>query len=117
MEVSGQLHAPAALPPGIKTLVPIGQEVGPTAILDAVVKRKISTPRRESNPNALYLISPKISTSQYQVQENKIWRFFPSKNCIQNSGKETCSKMCTTGRQAVRVGGSSNWPMVGFGIS
>jgi hypothetical protein len=28
MEVSGQLHAPAALPPGKKPLVPIGQEAG-----------------------------------------------------------------------------------------
>jgi hypothetical protein len=27
MEVSGQLHAPATLPPGIEPLVPIGQEV------------------------------------------------------------------------------------------
>jgi hypothetical protein len=26
MEVSGQIHAPAALPPGKKTLVPIGYE-------------------------------------------------------------------------------------------
>jgi hypothetical protein len=55
MEVSGRLHAPAAsLPPypGKEPLVPIGQEagVGPGAILDAVVKRKIPSPRRESNP-------------------------------------------------------------------
>jgi hypothetical protein len=28
----------------------IGGSVGPTAILDAVVKRKISSPYRESNP-------------------------------------------------------------------
>jgi hypothetical protein len=28
MEVSGQLHAPAALPPGKEPLVPIGQEAG-----------------------------------------------------------------------------------------
>jgi hypothetical protein len=36
MEVSGQLHAPAALPPRKEP--------------DAVVKRKIPSPRRESNP-------------------------------------------------------------------
>jgi hypothetical protein len=35
MEVSGQLHFPAALPPGL-----VGW-VGPRAVLDAVVKRKI----------------------------------------------------------------------------
>jgi hypothetical protein len=49
--VSGQLHAPAALPPGKEPLVPIwvGGWVGPRAVLDAVVKRKIPSPRRESN--------------------------------------------------------------------
>jgi hypothetical protein len=30
MEVSGQLHAPAALPSGKEPLVPIGQEAGCT---------------------------------------------------------------------------------------
>jgi hypothetical protein len=41
MEVSGQLHAPAALPPGKEPLVPhwIGGWVGPRAVLDAVVKK------------------------------------------------------------------------------
>jgi hypothetical protein len=43
MEVSGQLHAPAALPPEKEPLVPIkiGGWVGLRAVLDAVVKRKI----------------------------------------------------------------------------
>jgi hypothetical protein len=45
MEVSGQLHALAALPPGKKPLV------GPRAILDAVMKRKIPSPCQESNQN------------------------------------------------------------------
>jgi hypothetical protein len=49
MEVSGQLHAPAALPQG-KEAHWIGGCVGPRAVLDAVVKRKIPGPRRESNP-------------------------------------------------------------------
>jgi hypothetical protein len=44
MEVSGQLHAPAALPQGI------GGWMGPRAILDMVVKRKIPNPHQESNP-------------------------------------------------------------------
>jgi hypothetical protein len=51
MEMSGQLHAPAALPqertPGTNW---IGGWVGPRAALDAVVKRKIPSPGRESNP-------------------------------------------------------------------
>jgi hypothetical protein len=52
MEVSGQLHAPAALPPGEKapSIYWIGGWVGPKAVLDAVVKRKIPSPCRESNP-------------------------------------------------------------------
>jgi hypothetical protein len=51
MEVSGQLHAPAALPPG-KDPGPHwrGGWVSPRAVLDAVVERKIPSPRRESNP-------------------------------------------------------------------
>jgi hypothetical protein len=53
MEVSGQLHAQAALPPlqgksaGTHWIV---RWVGSRAVLDAVVKRKIPSPRRESNP-------------------------------------------------------------------
>jgi hypothetical protein len=51
MEVSGQLHAPAALTP--RERVPgtdwIGGWVGPRVILDSVVKTEIPSPRRESN--------------------------------------------------------------------
>jgi hypothetical protein len=52
MEVSGQLHAPAALLPkerGHGTHW-IGGWVGPRAVLEAVVKREIPSPRRKSNP-------------------------------------------------------------------
>jgi hypothetical protein len=52
MEVSGQLHIPAVLTPG-KELADthrIVGWVGSRAILDAVVKRKIHSPLRESNP-------------------------------------------------------------------
>jgi hypothetical protein len=52
MEVSGQIHAPAALPPRERdpgTHWVVGW-VGPGAILDAVVKRKIPSSLRESNP-------------------------------------------------------------------
>jgi hypothetical protein len=42
MEVSGQLHAPAALPPEKEGWV------GSRAVLDAVVKRKIPSLCRES---------------------------------------------------------------------
>jgi hypothetical protein len=51
MEVSAQLHAPAALPPGKRAPGThlIGGWVGPRAVLDAVVKRKIPSPHRESN--------------------------------------------------------------------
>jgi hypothetical protein len=50
MDVSGQLHAPTALPPGKQSLftLRIGGWVGPSAVLDAVVKRKIRI--QESNP-------------------------------------------------------------------
>jgi hypothetical protein len=50
MEVSGELHAPAALTPGEEPPGTnwIGGWVGPRAVLDAVLKRKIPSPRRES---------------------------------------------------------------------
>jgi hypothetical protein len=51
MEVSGQLHAPGRFTP--RERAPdthwIGGWVGPRAVLDAVVKRKIPSPRQESN--------------------------------------------------------------------
>jgi hypothetical protein len=50
MEVSGQLHAPAAFPPGKEPRYPLYRRLsGPRAVLDAVM-RKIPSPRRESNP-------------------------------------------------------------------
>jgi hypothetical protein len=50
MQVSGQLHTPAALPSGRSPGTHwIGGWVGPRAGLDAVVKRKIPTPYRDSN--------------------------------------------------------------------
>jgi hypothetical protein len=52
MEVSGQLHAPAALPPEKEPVVPIGEEAewAPEPFW-TVVKKKIPSPRRESNPS------------------------------------------------------------------
>jgi hypothetical protein len=54
MEVIGQLHAPAALPP--KERDPrthwIAGWVGPRAGLDAVVKRKLPSPCQDSNPQS-----------------------------------------------------------------
>jgi hypothetical protein len=51
--VSGQLHAQAALPPRDKAPGThwIGGWVGPRAGLDTVVKRKILSLRRESDPD------------------------------------------------------------------
>jgi hypothetical protein len=42
LDEGGQLHVPAALPPG---------KGSQSRRLDAVVKRKIPSPRRESNPD------------------------------------------------------------------
>jgi hypothetical protein len=52
MEVSGQLHVPVALPPGKEPPGThwIGGWAGPTAVLDAVEKRKIPSPHQESKP-------------------------------------------------------------------
>jgi hypothetical protein len=71
MEVSGQLHAPAALPPGKASETHwIGGCVGPRAVLDAVVKRKIPSPRRESNPGTP-IVQP---IAQYDLHPNTVAR-------------------------------------------
>jgi hypothetical protein len=74
MEVSGQLHAPAALHPGKKPLHWIGSWVGLTAGLDMVTKRNVPSPRRESNPDrpaptqSLYLLSYPGSPGLYELK-------------------------------------------------
>jgi hypothetical protein len=52
MEVSGQLHAPAALSPGKEPLVPIGKEAGwaPELFWTRWWRYKFPAPGRESNP-------------------------------------------------------------------
>jgi hypothetical protein len=50
MEVSGQIHAPDLYPQGKSPSYPLDRKLGgPRAVLVAVVKRKIPSPRRESN--------------------------------------------------------------------
>jgi hypothetical protein len=53
MDVIGQLHTPAALPPGEEALGNnrIGGWVGPTVVLDAVGCRQILSACRELNPS------------------------------------------------------------------
>jgi hypothetical protein len=60
--VDGQLPAPAALPQGKEPPVPLGQEAGWAAepFGGAVVKRKITSPRRESNLRTL-IVQPVAS--------------------------------------------------------
>jgi hypothetical protein len=50
MEVSGQIHAPAAILQEKESSVPIGQKAGWDSGMDAVAKRRILCPFRESNP-------------------------------------------------------------------
>jgi hypothetical protein len=52
MEVSGQLHAPAALPPGEELL-----RVVPRTGLDVVEKIKITCFRQESSPDPTTMLS------------------------------------------------------------
>jgi hypothetical protein len=51
MEVSVQLHSPAALPPRAPGTHWVGGWVGPRAVLDAVVKRKNPSPFTPRSPN------------------------------------------------------------------
>jgi hypothetical protein len=64
MEGSSHLHAPAALPQGKSPWYPLDRTLEtPRDGLDAVVRRKIPSPRRDSNPPIIQPV--------YQ-QQNKI---------------------------------------------
>jgi hypothetical protein len=85
MEASGKLHTPAALPPGKGTPGThcIGCRLDPRAGLDtAVVKRKIPSPRRESNPRTpiVQLVAAQRYTDwaiPARIQES-IWKYIHS---------------------------------------
>jgi hypothetical protein len=73
LEVSGQLHAPAALSPGKEPPVPIGQEAGwaPRAGLDDVEKRKFLTlPGLELRPVASHYTYCAIPAPRYYDVRN-----------------------------------------------
>jgi hypothetical protein len=55
MEVSGQIHAPAALLPGKKIPLPFSRWVGPRAGLGAMEKGKLTCLYQESNLDSLLL--------------------------------------------------------------
>jgi hypothetical protein len=69
MEVSGQLHNPAALPPGKAPLIPIwiGDRMGPRDGLDTVVKIKISNPCRDSKPPIIQPLAQRYTTELSQL--------------------------------------------------
>jgi hypothetical protein len=74
MEVSGQLHALAALPqrevPGTHW---IGGWVGPKAVLDAMVKRKIPSPRLESSPRTPIVQSVAQRYTDWAIAALDLW--------------------------------------------
>jgi len=62
MEVSGQLHAQAALSPGKRPWYPcIGGWVGPRAGLHTVIKRKKSQPLPELEPQIIRPVAQRYS--------------------------------------------------------
>jgi hypothetical protein len=76
MEVSGQLHAPAALPPGERApgTHSIGGWVGPTTGLDDVEKRKFLLPLGlELRP----LGRPVRSQSLCRLRSHQVFMQFP----------------------------------------
>jgi hypothetical protein len=77
MEVSGQLQALAALPPGKEPLVPTGYEAGwaPESVW-TLWNKEISYPCRESHPDSLaaqaVAIPTELSWLQQRVRKIKI---------------------------------------------
>jgi hypothetical protein len=74
MEVSGQLHSgrftPRERAPGTHW---IGGWVGPRARLDAVVKRKIPSPYRDSNPPIVQRVAQLCTTEPSRLLRSKEW--------------------------------------------
>jgi hypothetical protein len=89
MEVSGRLHAPAALPPGKEPPVThlIGSWEGRRAGLDTVVKRKLPIPCRDSNPQIIQPVAHRYITELSRLGVNKEKR----KNISQNSQPLGCA--------------------------
>jgi hypothetical protein len=71
--VSGQLQAPAALPPGKEPASThcIGDLVGPIAGLDAAEQKFFFCPCRESNPGPLFH-SPSLHRQKSEVYRRKV---------------------------------------------
>jgi hypothetical protein len=65
----------------------IGGWVGPRAVLDAVVKRKIPSPRRESNPRTL-IVQP---VAQRYTDWHVNWSFRERNKLYKNREGEKCS--------------------------
>jgi hypothetical protein len=72
MEVSGQLHAPAHFTPRERTPGThwIGDWVGTKAGLDAVMKRKIPSPCRDSNPPIIYPVAQRYTAELFRLLHN-----------------------------------------------
>jgi hypothetical protein len=69
MEVSGQLHSPATLPPGKEPLGThwVGGWMGPSAGLEMVVKRKIPSPCQHSKHLIIQPIAQCYTTELSQL--------------------------------------------------
>jgi hypothetical protein len=85
MEVSGQLYAP---PLYLRERAPgtlwIRDWVGPRAVLDAVVKRKIPSSRRESNPRTpIFQPVTQRYTDSDSAQISMTLKFFYSSQSLQ----------------------------------
>jgi hypothetical protein len=75
MGVSGQLHAPAALPPGKEPLVPIGYEAGwAQSQSGRGGEEKNSHPRRESKPRTPIVQSVAQRYSDWAITASERWR-------------------------------------------
>jgi len=72
-EVSGQPHIPATPPPWQSPPAPIEGWAGPRAGLDMVVKRKILSPRQDSNPRTLIVQPAALVKYGAKVWTGFIW--------------------------------------------
>jgi hypothetical protein len=90
--MSGHIQAPAALPPGKEPLVPIGYEAEWAP--EVVVKKKIPTPYRDSNPQ--------LSSAVPQSYTGSLTFFFLCRNRYRGDLKSLfCLKFVGSNEQTI----------------
>jgi hypothetical protein len=98
--VSGQLHAPSALPSGERAPVThwIGAYAGSRAGLDAVVRRKTPSPYQDTNPRSPITVDQRYNTELSRLPKDILVD-------LANAGlkpEEACNSICRRNKNKMK---------------